>query len=111
MVLKGAPVGYHCPEPVPGVASDVVILKGTPNLNAAKIFVNWLLSKEGQLSSMAVVHTTPIHRDLRRPEFIPFAEKILGKEIVYRDTKMQREITPKVRDFWNALWLGGGSGK
>ena len=48
--LAGAPVGYHCPEPVPAAVSEMGILKGAPNINAARIFVNWFLSKEGQIA-------------------------------------------------------------
>jgi len=48
--IEGAPVSYHCPEPVPVAVSEMGILKGAQNINSARIFVNWFLSKEGQIA-------------------------------------------------------------
>lgn len=105
----GAPVGYHCPEPVTAAMSDSSILRGAPNLHAAKIFVNWLLSKEGQIAQLISTQSVPIHKGLQRPEFIPFADKILGKPIIFRDTKSEREHGPAMTKFWSGLWLRSGA--
>jgi ABC-type Fe3+ transport system substrate-binding protein len=85
---------------------DVAILRGSPGLHAAKIFVNWLLSKEGQIAQFVATQSVPIHKGLQRPEFVPLADKVLGKPTFFRDTKAQREIGPRMTELWNSLWLG-----
>ena len=108
-VLDGAPVSFACPEPVPtAVGASTVILKGAPNVHAAKIYLNWLLSKEGQIALYVAGLRTPIHRDIQRKEFLPFADQTLGKKEVFRDQRLDEQITPQLFEFWNPLWLGGG---
>lgn len=108
MVLDGAPVGFFCPEPTPASTEEAIILKGTPNVNAAKIYLNWLLSKEGQISRYAGGLWGPIHKDLMRKEFLPFADKILGKQLAFRDPSRMEEVMPPLFEFWNDLWIKGG---
>jgi len=107
-VLDGAPVSYTCPEPVPAAVSEMGILRGTPYPNAARLFINWFLSKEGQISQYFSDFAPPVHKELRRKEFLPFADQILGKETAYRDPASELEIQPKLLEFWDALWLKGG---
>lgn len=106
--LDGAPVSYHCPEPVPIAVSEMGILKGAPNLNAARIFVNWFLSKEGQIAQYSADFAPPVHKDLRRKELLPFADEILPKKGAFRDPGIEIEIQPKLLAFWDELWLKGG---
>jgi ABC-type Fe3+ transport system substrate-binding protein len=106
--MDGAPAGFTCPEPVPGSINEVVILRGTPNLHAAKLFVNWLLSREGQIAHFSSGGTAPIHKELRRKEFFLFADQVLGKDIVYKDPDLETTVLPRLLEFWNQLWLGAG---
>ena len=109
LTQDGAPVSFFCPEPVPAaVGGSAIIIKGAPNLNAAKIFMNWLLSKEGQIAQHAATLWTPAHRDLVRKEFLPFADQILGKEQSFTNPSVVREFMPNLFEFWNNLWLKGG---
>lgn len=110
-VLAGAPVGYVCPEPVPVAVEEAVILKGAPHINAAKIFLNWWLSKEGQIASFVSGASTPAHKGLLRREFIPFADTISGKEASYREPGAELEVWPKLEEFWNKLWLTSGGAR
>ncbi|MEE8076328.1 MAG: extracellular solute-binding protein [Candidatus Binatia bacterium] len=107
-VMNGAPLGFSCPEPVPVSVEDIVILKGAPNVNAAKIFINWTLSKEGQIARYFSFTDPPVRTDLQRPEFIPFVDQIVGKQVSYRDPALLVDLLPEVTEFWNSLWLGGG---
>ena len=107
-VMSGAPLGFACPEPVPVSVEDIVILKGAPNVNAAKVFINWTLSKEGQIARYLSFTDPPVRRDLQRPEFIPFVEQIRGKEESFRDPELLVDTLPAVQAFWNSLWLRGG---
>ena len=52
--LKGAPIGYHCPSPVPMNGSPIAMLKKSPHKDGSRIFINWLISKEGQLVQHAL---------------------------------------------------------
>ena len=62
--LDGAPIGITCPVPVPASTEDAVILKGG-NVPTAKVFLNWLLSKEGQITQYASEYATPLNSELR----------------------------------------------
>ena len=104
-VLDGAPLGFNCPEPAPVAPEDMMILNGSRNNNAAKIFVNWILSKEGQLAAAYARRTTPIRENLQLKELIPFADNVLGKEVTYRSPGLEAEIMPTLSKFWNKLWL------
>jgi iron(III) transport system substrate-binding protein len=106
---EGLPVSFTCPEPVPVSASDeAVLIKGSPSANAGRIFINWILSKEGQIAQFAASYQPSVHKDLIRREFVPFADEILGKPMSFRDPKLELEVLPKVTDFWNALWMRTG---
>ena len=107
-VLDGAPVSYSCPEPVPAAVSEMGLLKGAPNANAARLFINWFLSKEGQIAQYVSDFAPPVHKGLQRREFVPFADQILGKEQAFRDPAIELEIQPKLLEFWDELWLRGG---
>ncbi len=106
--LAGAPVSFSCPEPVPSAVNDLIILKGAPNTYAAKVYINWLLSREGQLARYFARSASPVRKDLSRPEFIPFADQILGKEVSFRDPGLETKVLPALTEFWNNLWLRGG---
>jgi iron(III) transport system substrate-binding protein len=107
-VLDGAPVNYHCPEPVPVAVSEMGILKGAPNIHSARLFVNWFLSREGQIAQYLSDFAPPVHKELQRREFVPFAEEILGKRSSFRDPGVELEIQPKLLALWDDLWLRSG---
>jgi len=107
-VLDGAPVNYTCPEPVPGAVSEMAILRGSPNINSARLFINWFLSKEGQIAQYVADYAPPVHKDLQRKEFVPFADQILGKQLAFRDPASELKIQPKLLEFWDELWLKSG---
>jgi len=61
-----ATLGFVYPEQMLVIPSPVAILKGTPNLVAAKKFVDFLLSKEGQ-ALIAGSGTLPVRSDVAVP--------------------------------------------
>ena len=107
----GAPVGFACPEPVPASIGDAISLKGSPSTYAARLFLNWFLSKEGQIANYFARNVTPVHKDLQRPELTTFADQVLGKELIFNDPDLEVKIAPKLFEFWNNLWLMGGGTK
>ena len=104
---KGAPIGYHCPEPVPMAVAEMGIIKGSPRINAARLFVNWFLSKEGQIAQFVSSQSVPIHKDLQKKEFLPFADEILGKTIAPRTISVMETHGREVTRAWNGHWAKG----
>jgi hypothetical protein len=73
--------------------------------------MNWLMSKEGQISRYATYDSTPSHKDLQRKEFLPFPEEVLGKQVVTPEPAFQEKTLPDLNEFWNKLWLGGAGAR
>lgn len=103
-VLKKAPIAWHCPEPVPLAISEMSIVKGNPHPYASKLWANWFLSKEGQIAQYHANHAPPVHKDLQTPDFLSFAEEIVGKKVAFRDPVQLEESLPEVFKVWNPLW-------
>lgn len=110
--VKGAPVSWHCPEPIPVAISQLIMLKGSPAPNSAYMFLNWFLSKEGQLAQYAGDFSAPVHKDLYKDErFYPFPEKVIGKQLAFRDEEKLRVEYPKLLAAYAPLWTGAGGGE
>lgn len=62
-IQKGATLGFVFPKEMLVIPSPIAIFKGTPNLNAAKKFIDFLLSREGQ-TIIANSGTLPIRTDV-----------------------------------------------
>jgi iron(III) transport system substrate-binding protein len=73
---SGAPVSFHCPSIVPMAPTQIGILRGSPAVNGAKIFLNWYLSKEGQIGLHAATGGVSAHKDFQRPEFLNYPEEV-----------------------------------
>jgi len=110
LALDGGPVAFSCPEPVPASVEDLAIFRGSPNIHAAKVFTNWLLSREGQIAQFAFEYAAPLDKELR-PKLLPFADQILGKQESFRVETLAKQIEPKLFEFWNPLWLSAGGKK
>jgi ABC-type Fe3+ transport system substrate-binding protein len=104
----GSPVGWYSPSPVPLAFADVVILASSPNPNAAKVFVNWFLSREGQGVYTKADHAVPVHPALRldRDYLGIFADQFLGKPWAVRGPDDEAKFMPDIRKLWQSLWVG-----
>lgn len=107
ITTTGAPLGFTSPEFVPTSIGDAIVIRGTPNLHAARLFLNWRLGKEGQIALYHGGETAPSHRDLQLRQFVPFPDEILGKA-QYQDPAFELKHMPALQDFWDKLWLKGG---
>ena len=68
---QGSPVGVIYPsEGVPAITEPVGIVKGTPNLAAARAFVDFLLSVEGQRVAVGMGYM-PLRPDVAPPAGFP----------------------------------------
>lgn len=108
---KGAPIAWHCPDPVPTTVQIVGAIKQTPAPHAAKIYVNWLLSREGQLAQYAAMEGAPSHTALQSPDFIAFADQLDGKKKAFRSPNMVEEDWPELLAGWDKLWQAAGGTK
>ena len=107
-VDKGAPLAAHCPEPVPRYFTNITIFRNSPRVNSAKLLVNWLLSKEGQMLQSAIVGAAPVHKDLMDIKYYPYGEELKGKKVALRDYRLLVEELPKVSKVWSAAWRNAG---
>jgi hypothetical protein len=103
---KGAPIAWHCPEPVPMTISEMIVVKGG-NTNASLMFVNWFMSKEGQVAQFSADQAPPVHKDLQTPEFLAFPEEILGRPVAYLEPAVLENDLEKLLKFWDPLWYSG----
>lgn len=105
---KGAPISWHCPTPTPVTISELVIIKGTPVPNSAKIFLNWYLSREGQIAQYYTTGAAPVHKGLQEIGFSAYPEQIRGKKAMLRTAdSLENEYTLALRA-WHAGWKDAG---
>lgn len=105
---KGAPIAWHCPEPVPVTISELIIIKGAKNFYSSKIFLNWFLSKEGQLAQYFTTKASPVHIGLQDKGMVQYESEIKGKETAVRTPESLLTIFPRVQKVWNKAWTGAG---
>lgn len=109
---KGAPIGYHCPAPIPITLSQIVMIEQSPRKNAARLFINWMLSREGQLVQFAETSAVPVHKSLQLPRFLPFPDTMLGKPVQVRDDALlDSPLHLKMVKTWEQYWGPSGSKK
>lgn len=97
---KGAPVGWHCPDPVPLAPSQLGIMKGNPHPNAARLWTNWMLSREAQLAQFVADSAPPSHKALQRKEFLAYPAEVVGRHLMQADMQYLKEVY----DMWNQYW-------
>jgi ABC-type Fe3+ transport system substrate-binding protein len=105
-----AAVGWHCPNPLPTTVQAISLIKQTPNPNAAKLYINWLLSREGQVAQYDAVGAAPAHPALQSPQFLPFGDQLIDKQRAFRSPELISNDWPELLTSWNKLWEGS-SGK
>jgi iron(III) transport system substrate-binding protein len=97
---KGAPISWHCPEPVPLAPSQIGIMAGNPHPNASKVWTNWMLSREAQLAQFVADYAPPSHKALQRKEFVVYADEVIGKHLVQADEQYNREVYAIWQQHW-----------
>lgn len=66
-----SPINWVCLEPTVAQIDTVMVSAQSPHPNAARLFVDFVLSKEGQ-SSLASVQQIPVRRDMEAPSNATF---------------------------------------
>lgn len=108
LMQTGAPVGWHCPEPVPQYFNLIGMFRDSPTHYSSKVFINWILSQEGQLVRLAAGGDGPVHKDLQIEGAAPLAEAYAGKELALRTMEGMLTELPKLYDVWNPIWASAG---
>jgi ABC-type glycerol-3-phosphate transport system substrate-binding protein len=106
-VNQHLPVTWVASDPFQLGLGDVEIMNGL-HPNAARVFVNWLLSREGQAAFVKAVPVTPGHPLLRSQEQYQgiFADAYRGKQAVVVAPGDAQIYLPDINKVWQALWLG-----
>jgi iron(III) transport system substrate-binding protein len=105
---KGAPVAWDSPDPLTVAVSEMVVLVGSPSPNAARLFVNWFLSREGQDTYSRADITVPTHPALRsQKDYLGIFADRMARPALVRQPEDELTVLPEVRKVWNKLWTGG----
>lgn len=101
---KGATLGYVFPPQIILSPSPVAIIKGTPNLSAAKKFVDFLLSKEAQ-EIIASEGTLPVRNDVKLDPALPVAspEEALKRSIKIDYIAMMAQKQDTIKKFTDIM--------
>lgn len=108
LMETGAPVGWHCPEPVPQYFNLIGMFRDSPTRYSSKIFINWVLSQEGQLTRLAAGGDGPVHMDLQVEGAAALADAYAGKDIALRTMDGMLNGLPKLYEVWNPIWASTG---
>lgn len=110
---KGLPVSWVALDPLPASAGEIVILRSTPHPYASKLFINWLLTREGQRAYSRATAIAPAHPELRG-EIIAYPEKIREKikrgRVIERTMEMVEKLLTRdspLAKVWNEVTLKG----
>ncbi|HEX6512876.1 MAG TPA: hypothetical protein VF157_11285, partial [Chloroflexota bacterium] len=109
LIEQKTPVSWHTPDPLPVSFSDTVILTKAPNPNAAKVFANWFLSREGQAVYSKADFAAPTHPALRHDKQYlgMFADVFQAKPWAAQTPEDEQTYMPAIRKLWQPLWIGG----
>lgn len=108
LMQTGAPVGWHCPEPVPQYFNLIGMFRDSPTRYSSKIFINWILSQEGQLVRLAAGGDGPVHKDLQIAGAAALADAFAGKDIALRTMDGMLNGLPALYEVWNPIWASAG---
>jgi len=104
-VAEGAPIkAIEMKDGVVLVASPtMVVFNNSPHPNAARLYANWLLSKEGQAAYTLAASATPIRSDV--PDSAPEVARLTPQRPVLQTTEDNEKAALLFRDRWpDKLW-------
>lgn len=97
-IAAGAPVKFlHLEEGSALMLWGGTVVKNTPHPNAAIVFMNWLLSKQGHETVMRAFESPGLRKDLKAdwikiPELLPGAERKLFSRVLTSPKHSQESI-------------------
>lgn len=108
LMETGAPVGWHCPEPVPQYFNLIGMFRDSPTHYSSKVFINWILSQEGQMVRYVAGGDGPVHKDLQIDGAAALGAEFAGKDIALRTIEGLTVGLPELYEVWNPLWSNSG---
>ncbi|MDO8636951.1 MAG: extracellular solute-binding protein [Dehalococcoidia bacterium] len=82
---------------------SIVAFEGSPHPNAAKVFLNWLMSPEGQTTYGKSASAASARKDV--PNFLPEAARLTPKNPILLTSEDTDESTKLFRERWlDKLW-------
>jgi len=104
LIKKGSPINYVWPEEgAVFIPSPIAILNSSKNKKAAEVFVNYILSKEGQETLVKMGSFIPVRKDVAPPEGAPALDKIEKLPTDWRKVKEDRQ---SLKDKWMKIFGG-----
>ncbi len=98
LIEQGHPVISVFPEDgTPGSLAPIAIMKGAKNMDAAKAFVDWCLSKKGQEVQMANTAKVGTRPDAQVPDYL---KGLSEAKIVLVDPVKAGEMRSEILDRW-----------
>lgn len=106
MVREGAPIrALDLKEGAGASSGAVTVVKNAPHPNAAKVYLNWILSKEGDLVYSRANATPPLRKDT--PSFVPAGASASGDKVIGLTASDVQDSEAKFREkFLVELWKG-----
>jgi len=107
----GGPVDWLALDPLPVGLGNILAMKKGTHPFAAKLYINWILSYEGQEIYAKVTGANPVHPSLQGKSFnFPdLAQRIKGKKLALRTAEMEMgwgRDHPGMK-LWQNIALGG----
>ncbi len=102
---KGSPIDLIYPKDgTVAIPSPVAVMKTTDNMEAAMIFINYILSEKGQKALVELGSLVPVRNDVNPPPNTPPAGEILDQAMEI-DWKEIQEITTEINTMFADIML------
>jgi ABC-type Fe3+ transport system substrate-binding protein len=95
MIRRGVPISLIPPQQLreggdlsPGPAS-LVLINRAPHPNAARVYINWLLSKEGQMEYSKGIGLPSLRQDVPTDHLVPWRRPVPGYIETYTEEALQ----------------------
>jgi ABC-type Fe3+ transport system substrate-binding protein len=105
LAKTGAPVSWYTPQPAISNPSDLEIMSDATDPSAAKIFVNWMASAEGELVAAVAEDISPVQASLSNISALyPYASQVVGKTWQYISPAKETGVAAVIDPIWKASW-------
>jgi len=104
MIDAGAPVAWTIPEESAYIIDSTIgIAKGTPNLEAAEKYVNFVLSDEAQAANARHTYLSPVNSEVELDPEVA-AKLPVGEGVLERLKSADWDYVTTVRPEWTQRW-------
>lgn len=98
------PTAFKEGVPLSSANGNVALINRAPHPHAARVAVNWLLSREGQTVFQSVIEGTDSLRvDIPKHDVVPYARRVEGVNYVLTERPEWMDIRPILR-YINEVW-------